>query len=275
MNIGLIGCGKVGTTLCYLLRKDHHIVGVYDTDKQHQRRACRLLNISRNPRLETLCMESTVLFIATSDDQISRAFHTIRPYLTGRKYLYHFSGLLPSTIFKKSRNIHRASVHPFASFPFIIIPPQRRLYPLFIEGDEPAVRIAAAVFRNPRFSVTRVTRSRKTLYHLIGVFSSNFLVGLLYAVRILSKRLRGITGVLDDAVLSIMKETLDNVYRYGLDSSLSGPLQRSDTGTVKKHLHALECMPDLQTLYRVLSLTITRAAKKGTDRHSLEKTLKK
>lgn len=275
MNIGLIGCGRVGTTMCYLLKKKHRIVGVYDINKQHERRAKKLLNISQNPQLETLCRESTVLFIATPDDQIGHAFQTIRPYLVGTKYLYHFSGLIPSTIFKKSTNIYRGSVHPFASFPFIIIPPERRQYPLFVEGDEPAVRTAAVLFRSSRFLITRIMRNRKTLYHLIGVFSSNFLVGILYAVRFLGRKLKGNEEILNSAVLSIMKETLDNVNQYGLKNSLSGPLERGDTGTVKKHLDTLNHNPTLLAMYRVLSLTITAAVKKGKQRTHLETVLKK
>jgi predicted short-subunit dehydrogenase-like oxidoreductase (DUF2520 family) len=275
MDIGLIGCGKVGTTMCYLLKKNHHIVGVHDINKQHERRAKKLLNISHNPHLETLCRDSSVLFIATPDDQIEQAYQTIRPFLTGTKYLYHFSGLIPSTIFNKSRNIYRASVHPFASFPFIIIPPERRHYPLFVEGDEPAMRTAAVLFRGSRFSIVRIMRNRKTLYHLIGVFSSNFLVGLLYAVRILGRKLKGNEEILDGAVVSIMRETLENVNRYGLENSLSGPLQRGDTGTVKKHLHTLKYDPTLLAMYRILSLFITAAAKKGKQRTDLETVLKK
>ncbi|UCC12138.1 MAG: DUF2520 domain-containing protein [candidate division WOR-3 bacterium] len=275
MKIGLIGCGKVGTTLCYLLKRDHRIVGVYDINKINERRTKKLLNISRNPDLETLCRESTVLFIATPDDEIVRAFQTIRPYLTGTTYIYHFSGLLPSTVFKKTRSSYRGSVHPFASFPFIIIPPQRRQYPLFIEGDEPALRTAAVLFRSVRFSITRIRRNRKRLYHLLGVFASNFLTGLLYAVRRLSRKLHVNEEVLDGAVLAIMRETLDNVNRYGLNNSLSGPLQRGDTGTVKEHLHALKNTPELLSLYRVMSLTITASVKKGKERRVLEKMLKK
>ena len=273
MNIGLIGCGKVGTTLCYLLKKNHRIVGVYDIDKRNERRTKKVLNISRNPDLKTLCRESTILFIATPDDEIDRVFQTIRPYLSGVTYVYHFSGLLPSTIFKKARSLYRGSVHPFASFPFIIIPPQRRQYPLFIEGDEPAMRTAEVLFKDSRFIITRIQRHRKTLYHMLGVFASNFLVGLLYAMRLLRKKIHGNEELLDDAVLSIMRETLDNVHRYGLNNALSGPLQRRDIGTVKKHLRALNDAPGLLTVYRIISLLITTSTTKGKERISLEKVL--
>jgi len=275
MNIGLIGCGRVGTTLCYLLKKDHHIVGVYDINKKHERRTKKILHISRNPRLEILCRKSTVLFIATTDDQIGHTYQAIRPYLTGTKYLFHFSGLVPSTVFKRSKNIYRGSAHPFASFPFIIIPPQRRQYPLFVEGDEPAVQAARALFGSSRFSITRIRRNRKTLYHLIGVFASNFLIGLLYAVRLLGRTLGGDEQTVNSAVLSIMRETLDNVDRYGLAHSLSGPIQRGDTGTIEKHLHALAHNPILLEMYRVLSLVICAAVKKGKQRAVLETVLKK
>ena len=275
MNVGLIGCGKVGTTLCYLLKKNHRIVGVYDINKQHERRAHKVLHLTRNPDLETLCRKSTVLFIATSDDQIAHAFHAIRPYCTGITYVYHFSGLLPSTIFTRTKHIYRGSIHPFASFPFIIIPPERSLYPLLVEGDDAAVRTAARLFTGPRFSTSRIHRHHKILYHLIGVFSSNFLIGLLYAVRALSRKLPGHKGAFDGAVVSIMKETIDNVDQYGLDSALSGPVQRGDTGTIRKHLELLKHMPDLRAVYRTLSLITTSATKKGGARAALLKVLKK
>jgi predicted short-subunit dehydrogenase-like oxidoreductase (DUF2520 family) len=275
MNIGLIGCGRVGTTLCYLLKNNHRIVGVYDINKKHEHRTKKILHISRNPRLETLCRESTVLFIATADDHIGDAYQAVHPYLVGTKYLFHFSGLVPSTVFRRSANIHRGSVHPFAAFPFIVIPPQRQQYPLFVEGDEPAMRVARVLFKDSRFSITRIKRNRKTLYHLIGVFASNFLIGLLLAVRFLSRNLGRNEQTVNSAVLSIMRETLDNVDRYGLSHSLSGPLQRGDTGTVAKHLQALDHYPVMKKAYRFVSLIITAALKKGPQRTVLEKVLNK
>jgi predicted short-subunit dehydrogenase-like oxidoreductase (DUF2520 family) len=275
MNIGLIGCGKVGTSLFCLLKKKNRIIGVYDIEKRNQQRAVKYLSLVKNASHEEICIRSRALFFATPDDKIATAFAKAKQFLEGEKYVFHFSGLLPSTIFSKSKNIHRASIHPFATFPEIILPPVREKYSLFIEGDKAALRAAGQIFKSSYFNMKKITKHNKAKYHLIGVFSSNLLVGLISAIEGLSRDI-GWTKKDASAVISpVMKTTLANVMKNGVKNALSGPLARGDISTIKKHLKILQKNKNLSNIYKTLSLAILKNIVTTDNRKKIEKLLNK
>jgi predicted short-subunit dehydrogenase-like oxidoreductase (DUF2520 family) len=274
MKIGLIGCGKVGTTLFYILKKNNRIMGVYDTNKRHEKNAVKVLHIKRNLPLHRICTESDVLFIATTDDQISHAYKRIKAYLHAKKYIYHFSGLLPAEIFPKTKNIFRCSVHPFATFPKIGIPPVRKHYILFIQGDREAREIAKRIFSKTNFTLHRINKSKKSLYHLLGVLSSNCVVGFVSAMYELAKRIGWKEDDMCTVVFPLIEETLDNIRKYDIKNALSGPLERGDIGIVRQHLQVLKGNRVLQNTYKILSLNILKNILKGKRKNEIEKLLK-
>ncbi|KPJ74204.1 hypothetical protein AMJ52_01410 [candidate division TA06 bacterium DG_78] len=273
MKIGLIGCGKVGTTLFYLLKKNNRIVGVYDTNKRHEKNALRLLHINKNLPLRELCMGSDVLFIATTDGQILPAYKRIKPFLHTKKYIYHFSGLLPAEIFPKTKNILRCSIHPFATFPKIVIPP-RKHYILFTQGDREAQQVAKRIFSKEHFTLHNISKSKKPLYHLLGVFSSNLIVGLVSAIDELARRMDWKEDDMSAVVLPLIEETLYNIRNYKIKNALSGPLERGDVKIVRQHLKMLTGNKTLQNTYKVLSLNILKNILKAKKKKEIEKLLK-
>jgi len=255
MKIGLIGCGKVGTTIFYLLKKNNRIIGVYDKLRKNQNRAVKLLGIKQNPCFTELCTESEALFFATPDDQIKTAYNKARPFFKGKKVVFHFSGILSSSIFKKEKNISRASVHPFSSFPEITLPPKKKFF-IFVEGDKKAVAAARKIFNSKSFVFRKIERRKKSKHHLAGVFSSNLLVALIAAACDLARQAGWNKKDLNDIIFSIIEETLHNVKKKGLRNGLSGPLARGDVKVIKKHLRTLKKEKKLLRVYKALSALI-------------------
>jgi predicted short-subunit dehydrogenase-like oxidoreductase (DUF2520 family) len=273
VNIGLIGCGKVGTTIFYLLKKHNHITGVYDINKKHEKQALKLLHIKKNLSLKELCAKSQALFFATSDDQILRAYKTAKPFIKGKKYIFHFSGLLSSTVFPKSKNIYRGSIHPFATFPDIVLPPTRNKYYLFVEGNEHALRAIKRIFAKRYFSIKRLKDFQKTKYHLLGVFSSNLLVGLVWAICGLAKDIGWSKKEINEVIMPIIEETLHNIRGKGLNNALSGPLERGDIEVIKKHLSTLKKNKELSNIYKTLSLALLKNVVKNSNKKKIEELL--
>lgn len=258
MNIGLIGCGKVGTSLFHVLKKNHKIIGVYDIKRTNQQRAVKCLNIVNNASYHNICTKSQALFFATPDDQITSAFKKAKPLLKDNAYVFHFSGLLPSTIFPKSKHLFRASVHPFATFPKIVMLPVRQKYTLFIEGDKYALRAAKQIFKSSYFSLRKISTGNKTKYHLLGVFSSNLLVGLIKVIEMLARNIGWTKKDISDVILPIIKDTINNIEKNGLKKALSGPLERGDMKTIKMHLQTLRGDKETLDVYKTLSLVILK-----------------
>jgi predicted short-subunit dehydrogenase-like oxidoreductase (DUF2520 family) len=83
----------------------------------------------------------------------------------------------------------------------------------------------------------RIGSKDKALYHLAGVYSSNFLVGNLFnAFSLFNSK--------DKKPADIFKTTsyttLKNGFELSPAKSLSGPVDRGDIYTIKKHLEALD-----------------------------------
>ncbi len=273
MQIGLIGCGRVGVTLFYLLKRTNRVVGVYDINRRKQNKATQLLGIKKNPRHEDIINHCQALFLATPDDAIRLAYERASKHIHGRKFVYHFSGLLPSDIIPKTKNVSRASVHPFATFPRIVIPPRRK-YLISIEGDGSAINAARNIFKPKYFTLRQIKKGQKITYHLAGVFSSNLLVGLISSIYELAKQLKWKETDIHQLIFPIIDETLINIKKHGLESALSGPLQRGDVTIIKKHLHALKKDKNLSTIYKALSCALLENVVEGKEKTQLKKILR-
>jgi predicted short-subunit dehydrogenase-like oxidoreductase (DUF2520 family) len=273
MRIGLIGCGRVGTTICYLLRKNNTIVGAYDKNKMNEKKTIKVLRIKDNPSYKELIDQSEALLIATPDDVIVDAYRQAHKYLKGQKYIYHFSGILPADSIPKTRNVYRASVHPFATFPEMTVPSGKQRFFLSIEGDIQAVRAARRIFPRSNFTLKKIRKKDKTMYHLIGVFSSNLLVGLTASIHELAQRIDWHEKELGQMVYPIMKQTLINIERLGAAGALSGPVHRGDIRVIRKHIQSLRKDRDLLQIYKALSRLLADRMGDGKRKRILKRLL--
>ncbi|MBA7515433.1 hypothetical protein ES705_07473 [subsurface metagenome] len=241
--------------------------------KKNEKRAVKLLRIKRNLTLDELCIKSQALFFATPDDQILAAYKKTIPFIKGKKYIFHFSGLLPAGIFPKSKNTYRASVHPFATFPKISIPATRKKYILFVEGDTRAANIAKRIFIKKYFIINKIRKEQKIYHHLIGVFSSNLMVGLISAIYEMTKSTHWSKKEINNVIMPIIKETLNNIEINGIKSALSGPVERGDIKIIKKHLNILKNNKNLLNIYKTLSRAILENVVKNGKKKEIEKLL--
>jgi hypothetical protein len=75
------------------------------------------------------------------------------------------------------------------------------------------------------------------MHHLAAVHSSNFLVGNLYnAFSLISSK----NNFAKDSLKQTTQSALNNVYKLSPSKALSGPVDRGDLYTIKKHFEALD-----------------------------------
>lgn len=105
----------------------------------------------------------------------------------------------------------------------------------------------------------------KTLYHAAAVIASNYTVTLAALATELFERLGATPEQGLQALLPLMRTTLDNLERQGLPDALTGPLVRGDVGTVWRHIQALDhTTPHIGVLYRCLAQgTLPLAMRRG------------
>ena len=101
-----------------------------------------------------------------------------------------------------------------------------------------------------------LNKEQKEIYHLMGVFASNFLIGNLFLISQLSQKYKiPIHSLADSAqdttntsmekdlynfLKPILMSTLKNIEELGISAAVSGPIERGDVKTIVKHLKKLK-----------------------------------
>ena len=157
-----------------------------------------------------------------------------------------------------------ASIHPVRSF----ASPARSVknFPgtyCGVEGDSVALDVLMPLFTSIGGKCISIEASQKTIYHAGAVIASNFLP-LLIESSIQCYLKAGLTReVAMDLVEPLAKNTLDNIFKVGVKSAMTGPVIRGDFEIIDAHKKELSCfLPDEAKLYSSLTEELLKLAKK-------------
>ena len=111
----------------------------------------------------------------------------------------------------------------------------------------------------------RLSAGDKVLYHAAAVVACNYLVTLVKLATDLWQSFGVSSQQATRSLLPLLWGTLNNIDNVGIPDCLTGPIARGDSGTIKKHISALErSAPGILSTYRELGLqTIPIALAKG------------
>ncbi|HWV56698.1 MAG TPA: Rossmann-like and DUF2520 domain-containing protein [Longimicrobiales bacterium] len=127
-----------------------------------------------------------------------------------------------------------------------------------LAGEPAAVAVGRRIIDALRGRAIVVPPALRPVYHAGAVIASNFLVTLIaYAARQLQA-----TGLSErealEALLPLLRGTIDNIEHLGLSMALTGPIARGDADTVRLHLARLS--PEDRSLYCRLGRETLRIA---------------
>lgn len=244
INIGIIGAGRVGTTMGkYIIAHGGKIQGFYSRTIEHAKEAAQFCNTNYFKDLDSLIEVSDTLFITTSDGAIKNVWDCIAAKNVKGKVICHFSGSLSSDIFsnKESTGVVACSIHPIYAFSNKFTAYQNLTEALFtVEGDSKALSRMQELFAILPNQVVSIPTETKGKYHAAASVASNQLTGLLWmAIELLKE-----TGIAEKTAYEMLeplvKNSVNSIFFNGCKEALTGPIERNDLGTVKKHLTALE-----------------------------------
>jgi predicted short-subunit dehydrogenase-like oxidoreductase (DUF2520 family) len=193
--------------------------------------------------------KKTLSFFAVSDTAIRPIWEELKGLNKNSIYV-HFSasiGLKLGTLLSQSVCLHPMYTFPdrsevdFANVPFSFQAAGKQL------------AVLRAIF--PQSRIVPMTVEKPELYHLLGVFASNFQFALLSICEKLAAENGLHAADVKMLLLPIMKQTLRNYEKSEtLFSALSGPAKRGDELAIQKHEVALRKF-DLKTeeLYKMLT----------------------
>lgn len=247
LMVNIIGAGNLGQTIGHLLVK-HRLVrvgAVCNTSRLNAQAAIKFIGEGEAYSSISELPPADVTFITTPDDLISNVCKTLseNKWIKLGSTVLHCSGNLTSEELNpvKDKGCYVASVHPMRSFakPELSIAQYSGTY-CAMEGDKEALAIVRSLF-NAIGSITYlIDKRKKSSYHVAGVFASNYLVTLAQQAQICLKEAGVDREIGMQVITSLMKDTVTNLEKtLSPEASLTGPIKRGDTATIKKHIAAL------------------------------------
>ena len=198
--------------------------------------------------VEAAAREVGLLLIATPDSAIAQVAKAVAP--DSQAVVAHMSGALGLDAVAPHRR--RAAIHPLTSMPDPALGARRlRSGCWFAVAGDPISLTVVSDLGGQAFEVSERARA---LYHAAAAIASNHLVALLgQAERVCEK-----ADAPFEAMLSLVRATLDNVAELGPADALTGPAARGDEATIQRHLEALP--PDERACYEALAEQARRLA---------------
>ncbi|TLP72751.1 Rossmann-like and DUF2520 domain-containing protein [Nesterenkonia sphaerica] len=271
LGVGVISAGKVGAVLGAALRSaGHQIVGVHAVSADSQDRAENLLagvpvlqipEIVRRAELVLLAVPDDVLHQLVSGTADAGHFHPgqLVVHTSGR---YGVGVLQPAV----EAGAIGLAIHPAMTFTGMSMDLQRLSASAFaVTAEDAVLPVAQALAVEMGGEPVVVEEEHRGAYHAALAHASNHLNILTAQSAEVLERI----GIGDPArVLGpLMQASLDNALASGA-GSLTGPVARGDTGTVRQHMRVLaetQLPPDVRGAYRAMAQSaVQRALALGT-----------
>lgn len=269
MCVGFVGAGTVGTALAVTLSRQGYVVAaVASRTFASAERLARTVNevspatcaaLKRPQQVADLC---DLVFITTPDDAIVEVARQIR-WRPGQ-FVVHCSGALSNEALREvaARGAVVGGFHPLQSFANVDEALQNLPGSTFgLEADGPLLGILERMAERLGGHWVRLEPQDKVLYHAAAVMASNYTVALMKMATDLWLRFGVSRPEATEALLPLLRGTVNNIARIGLPGCLTGPIARGDYGTVEKHLQALEVnAPQLLAAYCEVGLQALEVA---------------
>ena len=270
-KFAIIGTGMVGTAIGFLLKKAGcKIVAIADKSAAALLRAESYTGGKTYRKPQKVLPDADCLLITTPDDLILSVCKDIAqsPSIKG-KYVFHMSGAGGLNLLEPAKKAGAVvgSIHPLQSFSSIDNAIQNIPSSYFgITADAKAKIKAEAIVIALGGKPIYISAKQKPLYHAAACVASNYLVSLLNVVESIYQSIGISEKDAKKAYLPLIYGSLKNIELSGSVAALTGPIARGDSGTIKKHIDAINAnLPQYSSLYSSLGLvTVDIALKKGT-----------
>lgn len=269
-RFAILGAGAVGRSLAAALSARGARVAAVASRRIESARAgaASAAGAWATADLAAAARQGDVVVLSVPDDAIASVCEQVARAGGFRRegFAIHLSGALGSDALAPARAAGASALafHPIQTF----AQPGPDLFEgitCAIQGAPDAVAFGAEMARFLGATPVEVRPEDKALYHAALSVACNYLVTLAEAGRGLLEQ-TGLGNAALDALLPLLRGTVENLAHVGLPRALTGPISRGDLATLQAHLDALrDRAPDLLPLYRTLGVqTLALALRKGT-----------
>ncbi len=289
MKFGFIGTGKLAFSLGkYFVSNNLELSGYYGRTVSEAKEAAKFTGSKSYNDLLSLLKESDIIFLAVPDGQIVLVWEQLKTIALEHeqgiksplyeKIICHCSGVLSSKVFDEADKFccFVYSIHPFCS-----INDKYHSYAelekacFTIEGSCDYIEKMQAIFKKLGNDVFTISKEDKVKYHALAVIAGNFATGIFYMAEEMLKGCGFEDKKSHEMISKLISGNVEHIVEKGCENALTGPIERGDAGTVKKHLLTLD--GDEKEIYRLMSRQLLKVAKlknKDRDYSSIEEVLK-
>ena len=263
MRIGIIGAGRVGCSIGKYLRiKEQELAGYYDVDSGAAKEAAEFTQTDVFGAIQELLDSSDIIFITTPDTYIISVWEQIKTLSLKNQIICHCSGALSSDSFSKDEHmtVSCCSIHPMLPFSNRFSSYEQLNNAFFtVEGDKKASDVLCELFRSFGNEVCIIDKSKKAKYHAAASILSNQVIAVLDMGYSLLTECGFTREEALRATSQLVTKNIENVIANDCSAALTGPIERGDAQTIKKHLDCLS--RDDAKLYKMLAERLVRIAK--------------
>lgn len=250
-KVVLIGAGNLATQLAHaLLENGHHIIQVYSRTEQSASALATQCSCTFTTALNEILPQANYYIYSVKDDALPELISAVN---SDFGIHMHTAGSVDMSVFTQSKSnfgvfypLQTFSKNKSVKFDNI---------PIFVEANSDANLRKITLFAGSLSSKVIPCDSKQRMsLHLAAVFSCNF-TNYLYqvAAQILEE------NKLDfNLVLPLIEETTAKLKHLSPVEAQTGPAVRNDQLTMNKHVEALQDMPALASLYKLLSNNILK-----------------
>ncbi len=259
IKAGFIGAGKVGSSMAkYFKYRSIDISGFYIGSHSKNVADFKIFD-----NLQDLINKSDIIFLTVTDGAISEIWSRLENININNKTICHCSGLLSSEIFINAdkHNAYCCSLHPILPFKNydVSISEISKAY-FTIEGNKKAIENVSSLLKICKNPYYIIESKNKAKYHCAACFASNFVVALCEKAADIMCECGFEYNEALKAMTPLILSNVNNICSEGILNSLTGPVERNDIKTVKRHLEVLNNKD--KALYKELTEILTDIAKK-------------
>ncbi len=248
----IVGAGKVGCALALALQRGGvPLSGIWSRSAPSAERASALLGLScawgafpaRIARAETV-------LITVVDKSVNETAGALLDggLLRSARTIFHCGGSRPAERALQnllehggaSAGYQLGTLHPLLAFsdPHTSSSAMKGAY-FGIEGSREAKTVARTLIAAVGARAIELAAANMALYHCAAVMASNQAIGLWNAAR----ELLAAAGVpllsAENALLPLIRSTVENLAKEGIPGALTGPVRRGDRSVIEAHLAAI------------------------------------
>lgn len=244
------------------------VKGYYSRSSESARDAAQFTNSQAYSTMQGILSECDMIFLTVPDGKIKAVWEELsRHHVTG-KLICHCSGAMSSR--EAFAGIEETGAYGYSIHPLFAVSDKyeayRELTDVFftLEGtalaeEDPHLAELKSWLESLGNPVGVIDPEDKTRYHCAATIASNLVCGLVdFSLELLQT-----CGFSEENALKALRPILlgnmAHIATDGPEKSLTGPVERNDEETVRKHLDCLETAED-ERLYSLLSARITGLA---------------